>query len=310
MNLVNNTEELQEYVNVVYNYDFEKARPFIKRAERKYIIPNISRGTYQSILQGSEDPDIKEVRNLLAEASANLGFHLGFSQLSVDITNYGTMETDLEKTKSVDWATKRDLQREFVSAGFEALDEALKMMELFVDKFPIWRDSDAYTVFNENFNKRTDEFHKYFNINNSRKTFVALKPIIREVEEQYFLPMLGTRVMELIKRRSSDFYLARALELCQMAEVALTIAKSVDSGAFIMTGSSAMYRWEQLPWEKTAPYSDDRLEKLKATKQKAGEEYLKKLKKLITDNPNTFPFFEETKHQPKRILKLKSGLSI
>ncbi|TSE02602.1 hypothetical protein FOF46_30735 [Aquimarina algiphila] len=312
MNLVNNRLELQEYVNVTWNFDFDKALPFIKRAERKYIIPNIGKEEYTTILNhDGSDSDIAEVKYLLAEASANLAFHLGFSQLCVHITNYGTKQTELEDTKSIDWATKRDLQRGFTDTGFEAIDEALKAMEYYVDKFPDWRDSAAYSVFNEHFNKRTDEFQQHFNISSSRKTFIALKPIVRKIEEQYFLPMLGEEAMNLIKTRTMDPVLSRALDLCQKAEVALTIAKSVDSGAFVMTGSSAMYIWEQLPWEKTSEYSDERLHKLKDSQQKDGEEYLKKLNALLVKHPDVFPIPQrESKPANKNIIKLKSGLGL
>ncbi len=312
MSLINTRLELQEYVNVTSNFDFELVKPFIKRVERKYIIPTISKNEYDSLLATTiTDTEVLEVKNLLAEASANLAFHLGFAQLIVHVTNYGVVQTDLEKTKQVDWATKRDLHRTYVTAGFEALDEALKAMEFYLDKFPDWRDSEAFTIFDENFNKRTDEFQKHFNISNSRKTFLALKPIIREVEEQYFLPMLGQVTMNLIKKKSVNKILARALELAQKAEVALTISKSVDSGAFIMTGSSAIYKWEQLPWEKSSEFSEERLEKLRDAKQKSGEEYLKKLKTLLVNNPDTFPDYKTKNSSPSQnIIKLKSGLAL
>ncbi|WP_282037286.1 hypothetical protein, partial [Aquimarina algiphila] len=67
MNLVNNTLELQEYINVTSNFDFDKALPFIKRAERKYIIPNIGKEEYTTILNhDGSDSDIAEVKYLLA----------------------------------------------------------------------------------------------------------------------------------------------------------------------------------------------------------------------------------------------------
>ncbi|WP_281991396.1 DUF6712 family protein [Aquimarina aggregata] len=312
MNLVNDTIELQEHVNVSHKFDFDLAKPFIKRVERKYIIPNTSQKEYDRLLSDTiTDADVLKVKTLLAEASSNLAFHLGFTQLVVHVTNYGAVQTDLENTKAVDWATRRDLQRTYVQAGFEALDDALKAMELYLDKFPDWRDSGAFTIFDENFNKRTDEFQRHFNISNSRKTFIALKPIIREVEEQYFLPMLGKETMGLIKNRSTIPVLMRALDLAQKAEVALTIAKSVDSGAFIMTGSSAIYRWEQLPWEKSNEYSDERIEKLREAKQNAGEEYLKKLKTLLQENPEVFPnYISNVSNTSGNVLKLKSGLAL
>lgn len=307
--IVNTTQDLYKHVNVNSTYDFSKAAPFIRRAERKYLIPTIGKETYTALQSASiEDPDVLQVKFLLAEASSNLGFHLGFTQLCIDLTNYGATEADLEHAKTLDWATKRDLQRDLVTAGFEALDEALKEMEYYVDKFPEWRDSEAYSVFKEHFNRRTDEFQQEFDIHYSRKTFIALKPTVREVHEHYFLPMLGSDLVDKIKERTVHPLWSRALELCQKAEVSLTIAKSVDSGAFMMTGSSAMYKWEQLPWEKTESYSSHRLAELKKSKQQAGEEYLKKLHDLLLKHPDIFSYENSTEKKSNNIIKLTSGL--
>lgn len=314
MSLVKTTEQIQEYITVSYGFDYDRAKPWIVKAERKYIVPLIGKEEYKYFIDNETDTldSKKAVRKLLEEATINLAFHLGFSQLFNHISNYGVTKPDLEKTKQSDWSDKRDLHRSFIRDGNEALDEALKEMEFYLDDFPDWRTSDSFTVLNETFNKHTDDFQKWFNIHKSRRTFLAFKPDIREVTEQYFYPWLNSDTIIQIKTASTNPIIVRALELAQKAEVALTIAKISKTGKFEVTETGFFLRWEALAHEKA--YKDVNfkvLDRLSSLKQVAGEEYLKLLKIHIEDNLDVFTnYIIETTTQTSSIIKKKSGLAI
>ena len=314
MSLVKTTNQIQKYITVTAGFDYDRAKPWLKKAERKYITPLIGKEEYQYFIDNETDilDSKKAVRELLEEATVNLAFHLGFAQLFNHISNYGVTQTDLENTKQSNWSEKRDVHRSFIRDGNEALDEALKEMEFYLDDFPDWRNSKSFTYLNESFNKHTDDFQKWFNIHNSRQTFLALKPTIREVSEQYFYPWLNSETILKIKTASSNEIVLRALELSQKAEVALTIAKISKTGTFEITETGFFLRWETLPHEKAYKDVDlKRLNKLSATKQVAGEEYLKKLKNHIEKHASVFTNYKiEVITQTSSILKKKSGLAI
>ncbi len=311
MNLVNTTEEVEEHARVL-KLEFNTIKPFIKRVERKYIIPHIGTETYAELLKDDVlDTDQKNTKALLQEAIVNLSFYIGFAQLTTNFTDYSLSFIETDNTKPVDWATKRDLQKTYFDTGFDALDEALKMMEHYVDKFPYWRDSESYTVFNEHFTKRTDEFQRHFNIGNSRKTFIALKPIMREVEEQYFLPMLGKKTITHIATKTANPIISRALDLCQKAEIAFSISKSVTTGSYLFDGESAKYIWERLPWEKETIPNTETLTTLSKNKHAAGKAYLIKLQTFIENNLEYFPdYIPKEKTNTSKTFLLKSGLAI
>lgn len=312
--LINSTEEIQNHVTVLSSFDFDRAKPYIRKAERNYIIPLISEEEYQYFIDNQSDDlsSKKKVRELIEEATVNLAFHLGFSVLKVHIGNYGITDTDVDEAKQSSWADKRDLQRTFIRDGNKALDDALKTMENYFDEFPHWRASNSFTVLNEHFNRHTDDFQLWFNIHNSRQTFLALRPTIREVHEKYFLPLLGDSTINLIKTRTTNTVITRALELCQKAEAAHTIAEIAKTGTFEVTETGFLLRWETLPWEKAYKDVDlKKLDRLSKAKETAGEEYLKKLKKLIEENMTLFPDYTiQTKTSGIQIIKTKSGLAI
>ena len=314
MNLINSTEDIQKYITVSSSFDFDRALPYIRKAERKYIIPLINKNEYKYFIETENDTsESKEiVRELIEEACVNLAFHLGFAALIVHITNYGVTNTDLKDTKQSDWSEKRDLHRSFIRDGNQALDDALKEMETYIDEFLSWRSSKSFTVLNEHFNRHTDDFQQWYNIHSSRQTFLALRPTIREIKEQYFLPLLGEDTIAHIKNRTSNIIVSRALELCQKAEAAFTIANIAKTGTFEVTETGFFLRWETLPWEKAYKDVDlKKLDRLCKQKQTAGEEYLKKLKTLIEENLTEFPdYIPDVKSSEIQIIKKKSGLAI
>ncbi|CAL2105486.1 conserved hypothetical protein [Tenacibaculum sp. 190524A02b] len=312
--LVKNTETIQEYITVSNGFDFDRAKPWLKKAERKYIKPLIGKQEYLYFIDNDSDTSESKtlVRALLEEATVNLAFHLGFAQLFNHISSYGVSQANTENTKQSDWSEKRDIHRSFIRDGYAALDEVLKEMEYYLDDFPYWRASKSFTVLNENFTRHTDDFQKWFNIHNSRQTFLALKPTIREVFEQYFKPWLNEKTIYKIKKTSTRPIISRALELSQKAEVALTIAKIAETGMFEITETGLFLRWETLPHEKAYKDLDlKRLSKLSDLKQKAGEEYLKILRNHIEENLEVFTNYQVSKKNPvNKLIKKKSGLAI
>lgn len=315
MRLINNIADLKRHIIVAATFDFEKVLPFAKRAERKIILDLIGQEQYDTLVIHTLDPDssipINQVKLLLEEAVANYSLFMAMPTINVLVTNSGTKTSENKEATNADWKDKRDLNRSLLKTYNEALDDAFQIMEENVADFPEWRDSKYYTVFKDLVVSQTTIFNDYFNIQKSRQTFIACKPSMREVEEQYLRAMLGESTLILLKEKSLNQVLFRTQELAQKAIVALTVAKVADTGTFSFTETSFTVSTDQMPWEKTnLELSEEKLARLRKAKQLAGEEYLKALKKLIVANPSIFPAYQdkvETGITPK-IIKKKSGL--
>src|SRR4029078_3488958 len=96
-----------------------------------------------------------------------------------------------------------------------------------------------------------------------------------------------------LKTKSTEAVIQEAQELAQKACVAFTVAKAAITGTFSFTESSFTIASDQLPWEKQSELSKEDRNDLKCDRQKAGEEYLKSLKKLIVANPALFPDYTD-----------------
>jgi hypothetical protein len=315
MRLINNISDLKRHIIVAATFDFEKVIPFSRRAERKMILELIGQVQYDLIvihpLDVESSEPIDQVKLFLEEAIANYSLFMAMPTINVLITNSGTKTSESKEASNADWKDKRDLNRSLLKTYNEALDSAFQIMEENIADFEAWRDSKYYTVFKNLIVAQTETFNLYFNIQKSRQTFVACKPSMREVEEQYLIAMLGDATLIFLKKTSADILVTRAQQLAQKAIVALTVAKIADTGTFSFTETSFTVSTDQMPWEKTnLELSEEKLARLRKAKQTAGEEYLKALKKLIVANPLIFTTYQdktETGITPK-IIKKKSGL--
>jgi hypothetical protein len=314
MKLINDIVDLKRHIIVSANFDFAKVLPFAKRVERKIILDLIGQEQYTVIANLPLDPTntkrIYQVKELLEEAVANYSLFLAMPTINILITNSGSKTTENKEASNADWKEKRDLNRSLLKTYNEALDDAFQIMEENVSEFPAWVASKYYTVFKDLIVQQTIAFNDHFSIQKNRQTFCALKPALREVEDQYFKAMLGTETLNLLKTKTTDPIILSAQELAQKACVAFTVAKAALTGTFAFTDSSFTIISDQLPWEKQSELSKEDRNDLKKDRQKAGEEYLKSLKKIVVANPTLFPSYQDKKEKgiTDKLIRKKSGL--
>jgi hypothetical protein len=314
--LINTIEDLKRHIIVSATFDFAKVLPFAKRVERKIILDLIGQEQYDTIIVHTFNPEsntpINQVKELLEEAVANYALFLAMPTINILITNSGTKTSTTTNSENADWKDKRDLNRSLLKTYNEALDDAFQLMEENVANFPEWSGSKYYTIFKDLIVPQTTIFNDHFSIQKNRQTFLALKPYMREVEDQYLKAMLGKETLILLKTKSTNAVVNEALEIAQKAVVAFTVAKAAITGTFTFTDSSFTVASDQLPWEKQSELSKEDRNDLKKARQEAGEEYLKSLKKLILTYPLTFSDYLDISEKgiTDKIIRTKSGLML
>jgi hypothetical protein len=314
MKLINDIVDLRRHIIVSATFDFEKVLPFAKRVERKIILDLIGQEQYDVLADLPLDPSnaklVYKVKELLEEAVANYSLFLAMPTINILITNSGSKTTENKEASNADWKDKRDLNRSLLKTYNEAIDDAFQIMEENVSDFPEWAASKYYTVFKDLIVQQTTTFNNHFSIQKNRQTFCALKPAMREVEDQYFRAMLGAETLSLLKTKTTDPVILDAQELAQKACVAFTVSKAALTGTFAFTDSSFTVASDQLPWEKQSELSKEDRNDLKKDRQRAGEEYLKSLKKLVVANPTQFPAYQDKTEKgiTDKLIRKKSGL--
>lgn len=310
--LVTTLEQFKKHVTINFDFDFDGLLPYIKKAERKFIKPVTGQGMYEDYTETNPTTGKPlEVLELLQEASSNLAM-LAYTFVGIiQISDNGFHISHNESSTPAEWWQIRDLRRALLNTGNEAIDEALAIMEANVADFTDWTEEEGYTVFREFYVRKTQDFQKYFNIENSRQTFLKLRPHLRKTEEQFFNEILGEATTLQIKAEATAEAI-EALRLAQAAQVALTIAGITNEGIFEFTASGLFVATTEVPGEKKNILQDTAIENLSRIKQDEGTAYLRKLTTHISTYPEIFTAYalREAKTTPSPAYNTKSTLSL
>lgn len=257
--MITNTEELKKYVSVSPNFNFEDFSIYIPKAIRAYVKRYVG-DLYKeidSIEPGEEFYETKaEAKDLLDTAVANFAFYLYTPYISITMDGSGLYVVKNDKRESAPSTMVNDIRRELLRSGHEAMDELLQVLEDNADVFTEWHN-DYSTLHKSSLVHSTTEFNKYFNIHNSRQTFLSLKASIINVEDRILSTTFTLDFLEELKGTATGIN-AQVKSYLQKAIVHGTIAKVCAEGVYEVTPSSIILKFDLLDYERkqTAPFNE------------------------------------------------------
>jgi len=236
---VSDTEFKAFYPAVNANMEWCTLEPYIEQAEDLFIKPAISDAFYDVLdteytATGTiADPEQATTFRLLRVALANYVMFLAMPDLAMRLGDGGTMENNSGDTMPVrQWVFKETRWNAYRKA-YRFLDSALVYMEdqVAADNadFATFEASDAYTVSRRYLIPDAATFQRYYNINRSRLTFVALRPYIEKAQELYVRPLLCDLYDEILTQYAAGTLTAANNTLLEhirryLAEATLTEA--------------------------------------------------------------------------------------
>jgi len=141
--------------------DFNRLKPHIENAENRYIKPLLGLPMYYSLQEFYEadypqSPSDKEKlqKELLVKvqfATVHLAFFVGFDFLNISFTDAGFQRIETERTKGLFKYQEDSIKAYFSETGLNALDDVLVFLEVNIDSFEEFMNS-------ENFNKLIKSF--------------------------------------------------------------------------------------------------------------------------------------------------------
>jgi hypothetical protein len=301
--IIKDTATLRKYLSINGSVEYVNLLPYIRKAERNFLKPII--GATQLVEFDVEEPPTDQIINqaleLAQEAVANYAYYLYLPIGAVQISDNGIHVVDNENTKTASDKQFKELQRSFLKSAHEALDELLEHMEMSADKFMSWFNQEHYTVYKDLLVNKTSIFNKYFHIFNSRQTFIAIRPNIIVVEDQFIQPTIGSELLSTLKQAQSNDLRKKVKELLQHSIVSFSVMKTVDNGMFVLDAKGMHMRFDVLPYEKNMGINksghSDLINNIKHNKNIEGEEYLKMALDLIHNNESIFPEYTKKEDQ-------------
>lgn len=202
------TTELRGYVNVSEGLNFEVIKPDIERTEKQILKRFLGAEQYDELVAEFElniedisgmEGRLQDLLYMAREAVALLSVGRAADILQVQISDSGIqMVSSAEYKQAFAWM-KHDAKSYLMQYGYAAIDQILSYMEANVDDFPLWAESSAYTLNKQFLVNSAADFQQYYNINESRLTYLALQSTMRRVEAFNIAPQIGAAFFAEIK---------------------------------------------------------------------------------------------------------------
>lgn len=174
--------DLKKYLGSTSSFLVSDLEDAIEVVTSRYILPYLSQS--QLIVSDASTSNIHIVlMKVVKRAVINLAYAKDYMKFVLTADVSAVKDISTKETK----ATKEDKEfhREtFWLEGFASIDEMLQILEDNKNTFTQWASSTAFSQLKNSFVYSTTIYNRFVDINNSRRTFIRLKPAIYEIELQ------------------------------------------------------------------------------------------------------------------------------
>lgn len=307
MALISTVDQIKQYVAVNLATNIDSILPYITQAELKFIKPLIGKQLYEDVLEYVEDQDsesdndaLDELLDYIRRPLAHYAYYLYVPVGNVQLSDRGIhISTDETKKTAFEWQIDQ-LRESFINTAHDFSETLLEWLEEYINEqesdsagegnqaILAWVNSDAYTEAKGLFINKASEFNEQFYINNSRRLFVILRPIIKSIELKYVRPIISITYYDELKNEilnrniSSDNQVI--IDLIKSAVAHLTVARAISELAVEILPQGVFENWKQATLRAAQPARRDNLAVLKANLQADGEAELKAVQEYLDAN--------------------------
>ena len=195
--LIDNISHVLAAASINVSNVIENWYPYIEEAQETFIKPVLGDDLYeqlQSVMTpaghapegGPVGGNLIDLLEKIRKPLALYALWLGADEFGVSVSGQGIQVIESATHKTAPQYRVQNLKENWIRRANTALDLALKFIEENLDDYPayIQQDSDLFI-------RTALEYNSEVDIRESRRVFVALKPIIRSVQNKYIRPTLS-----------------------------------------------------------------------------------------------------------------------
>lgn len=201
MSLVTTITQIRSVSSINVSNTVENWQPYLDESLDIFILPLIGEDLYNEMLEhvdaeesGSSEDPWQELIEKTRKPLILYALFLGIDEISVSIDAAGVMEPDSEQFRPAPQYKVLNLKERWLSRAHRNMDLLLTFLETNKSTF-----TDYESSYYEFFIQSAEEFSKYVDIRESRRVFIALKPVIRSIERKYILPTLSEDLFDELK---------------------------------------------------------------------------------------------------------------
>jgi len=191
----------EHYPDVNMNMMWSELSPYIRQAVRTFLLPFLGQAYYDDIADDiqagtSLTTHQAEFVERMRDAAAYAAIMTVLPKKKTAITSMGAVEpvgkegttsTSLWGFRTTLWSVAQDADR-YIDQMLEFLEARAKAGDT---NFDLWANDAAFNMGKADLFRTTGEFNTYQNINNSRRTYLALLPILKQATKQHLIPVVS-----------------------------------------------------------------------------------------------------------------------
>ena len=294
--------------------NFDNLKPSLENALISYILPLVGIEFIDKLEIVYSDENASELYKKALEKTQRALVFYGLMEdakvADVIRTSTGLQIVETSSNKTAFEYQKRDLIKKYADDADTFTDDLLEFMEKNKDTFKEFSENiSIYSKTKEFIINNAKEFTTFRNINESRRTFIALKGSMKDVELLKIKPSIGNTVFDTLKEMILDDDLNekyKALhDLLKPAFANLVIADAIPELNFkFKAGGVELTSFAQSNTKSTLV--DDEFKKYILNCQTKGLAYLKEAVDYVNANPTDFGIIQE---QQKEIISYANDKS-
>lgn len=151
---------------------------------------SLSASNSQSI-QVETPAALAAILSLVQNVLINFSYYIGADEFGVHVSDAGIQIISDETHKQAFQWQVNAAKNSWLNKAYLFSDVLLSYLESHSDEYPSWKNSECFTKRLDSLLYTTGQFNDEYFIKNSRRLFLALKPIIRSIESKYAMPTLS-----------------------------------------------------------------------------------------------------------------------
>lgn len=306
MALFKTIAEVKVFWPMLSSSKIENILPFIKQAERKFIIPAISQAEYDALNTwynaGTPPAESATKSALLLNVQAALALYAKYlwipsGQLQEGDSGIRIATTDTLKT-AFQWQID-ELQRSVIEQAGNAMDDLLAFMEANKGDYALWSASSAYTLFKDCFIPSAAKFTEIYNgLGGSRLNFMAIRGQMVKIQDFVIQSELSQTFYDELKAQLKANTLsannAKLIPMIQNVVANLTMS-SAFTQLSVKIGEDGVVNFNttasRVVSRQNEPAKNQQITKLETQAEKDGRAYLVILKEYLKANIANYPTY-------------------
>jgi len=146
---------------------------------------------------------LEELLPYVQKPLADFAIYQWINRGNVRLNDKGITMSMTDQEKPAFQYMTNDLKDEQLESGYNGLEKLQQFLEANISSYPSWAASSKSTLSNKYYIKSAAEFSSYVNIDNSRRTFTALFPLMQNAEFMCIEKHIGAAQSSALK---SSYY--------------------------------------------------------------------------------------------------------